>query len=391
MATYGVLLISGRMTHQEGHAAAFAQHPQCRLVAVADEADVPPTRHRLNRELAQQYGIPYIPHLEEALALPDVDIVSMCADVERRGRVATRCARAGKHLYLDKPLAGSVADAEAIARAVEEAGVVAQMYSFVHAPRAQAARRLLEEGGIGQLRALHAEVVFAKGRPGTVPPGAVRKEKARPHRFTFVEAKRELFDIGVYAVGLVQWLAGRPVRSVLGLTGNYFFAEHARLDVEDLGALALRMEDGLTATVLGGRFGWTSHPKGGLQSLTLIGDRGVATFDAWRPRLEVYNDEPDFTMPRHHPMDPMGMWRSTQQEAGVQPKRRWQPLFDEAQVMAEDVAQFVRCIEEGRRPVMDPRTAAPLVETIMAGYASAAWGRWVDLPLPQELRGERQP
>ena len=134
MAEYGVLLVSGRRTHQEGHARAFAAHPKCRLVAVTDELDVPQTRADLNRQLADDYRIPYIPDLDEALAREDVDIVSMCADVERRGRVAARCAQAGKHLYLDKPLAGSVEDAEDIAAAVESAGVRSQMYSSIHAP-----------------------------------------------------------------------------------------------------------------------------------------------------------------------------------------------------------------------------------------------------------------
>ena len=111
MSEYGVLLISGNRTHQENHAATFHANPKCRLIAVADEPDISEYRAELNKELAKAYDIPYIPNLDEALSRDDVDIVSMCADVERRGRVAVRCAEAGKHLYLDKPLAGSVEDA----------------------------------------------------------------------------------------------------------------------------------------------------------------------------------------------------------------------------------------------------------------------------------------
>lgn len=382
MTEYGVLLVSGMRTHQEGHAAAFNAHPHCKVVAVADEIDVPELRSELNRKLAEQFGVPYIADLDEALALEDVQIVSMCADVERRGRVASRCALAGKHLYLDKPLAGTVEDARTIADAVQRAGVKAQMYSSIRSPFAQAAKKAVVSGEIGELKSVHAEVVFAKGRPGTVPNGTVRQEKEVVGRFTFVEAKREMFDIGVYAVALVHWLTGKKVESVFGITGNYVFAEHASHDIEDFGTMGLSMQDGVTATVVGGRFGWTSHPKGGPQRIVLIGTKGTLTFDAYRPRIEVYNDEADFSLPEVHALDPMGMWGSTQRKSGVMPKRRWMTTFDESTTMRDDVAEFIRCIEEDREPEMNPRTAVRFVEVILAGYASAAQGKEVNLPFP---------
>ena len=383
MTKYGVLLVSGRRTHQEGHAAAFAAHPICHLVAVADERDLPDARVQLNQQLAEDYGIPYIPDLDEALARDDVDIVSMCADVERRGRVAVRCAQAGKHLYLDKPMAGTVEDAEAIVEAVHQAGVRTQMFSFIHTPWARAAKRAIETGRVGELKAVHAENLFAKGKAGTVPEGTVRNEKEQVAQFTFVEAKREMFDMGVYAVGLVHRLIGRKAESVFALTGNYVFAEHAAVDVEDFGALAISMEGGVSATAIGARIGWMSHPGGGPLRVVLIGTERTLIVDGWRPRVEVYNDEADFTLPRVHPMDPMGMWASTNREANVMPKRRWTAFDNESLVQPNDVATFVDCLERDREPEMNARAAAPLVEVILAGYVSAARGEAVRLPLPR--------
>src|SRR5689334_12535221 len=101
---YGVLLVSGSHTHQENYAAAFAADPRCRLVAVTDEADVDPRRRELNERLAKTLNVPHVADLDQALRLCDVNLVSICAPPERRGRVAVRCAQAGKHLYLDKSL-----------------------------------------------------------------------------------------------------------------------------------------------------------------------------------------------------------------------------------------------------------------------------------------------
>ncbi|MCS6863078.1 MAG: hypothetical protein NZT92_22460, partial [Abditibacteriales bacterium] len=107
-----------------------------------------------------------------------------------------------------------------------------------------------------------------------------RQEKPAVERFTFPDAKRELFDVGVYAVGLVRWLAGREVRTVYGATANYFFREHVERDIEDFGWLAMTLEDDIMATVTGGRIGFHSHPKGGPMRVCLVGTQGAMLFDA---------------------------------------------------------------------------------------------------------------
>ena len=102
---YGVLLLGGHRTHQENYASLFAQDERCRLIAFADELDAPPERVALARSLAESLNLPFIRDLDDALAREDVHIVSLCTEVERRGRVGTKCAEAGKHVYLDKPMA----------------------------------------------------------------------------------------------------------------------------------------------------------------------------------------------------------------------------------------------------------------------------------------------
>jgi predicted dehydrogenase len=379
MSTYGVLLVGGNRTHQENYGRAFAADPRCRLVGVTDERGLPAYRDALNRMLAAELGVPSFEDLDDALARSDVHIVSMVADVERRGRVATKCALAKKHLYLDKPLAGSVADAHAIADAVARAGVRSQMFSSVTSPWAGAAKRAVAEGRVGRLLGVHADMLIAKGRPGAVPAGLVRQEKGEPGQYTFVEAKRELFDMGIYPVALIHWLTGCRATRVSAVTGNYFFAEHAGKDIEDLGAMVMELEGGLLASASGGRIGWTSHPRGGVTRVVLVGSERSLTFSDSEPHLEVYADEPGFQMPRVHPWDPMGMWASTQKEAGVAPKRGWLPL-DASNALALDVRAFLDAIERGVEPELNAAACVHHVEVLMAGYRSATCGAPVRLP-----------
>jgi len=379
---YGVLLATGLRTHQENYALAFAADPRCRLIAVTDEADVPPHRAGWNRKFADEMNLPYIPNLDDALARDDVDIVSVCSEHERRGRVAVKCARAGKHVYLDKPMTCSVADADAVVAAVEEAGVRSQMFSFIYNPWAQAAKKAVESGAVGEIVAIHCDVMFAKGYAGTAPIGNQRKQDPHPTRFTFMDSKRELRATGVYAVGLIRWLVECEVRTVFGVTANYFFAEHAKNDVEDFGLLALTFDNNITATVASGRIGWMSHPQGGPNCVYLIGTKGTLKIDAYQPRVEVYADEPPWTKPPIHPEDPMSFWSSTQNEVNIPPRQGWVVLRDEGESLS-DASRFVDCIESERESEMSAQDGAAVVEVLMAGYVSAAKGDVVSLPLPR--------
>jgi predicted dehydrogenase len=276
-------------------------------------------------------------------------------------------------------LAMSVEDAHVIAAAVQKAGVCNQMFSNMHTPWAQAAKKALNNGEIGELRAIHCDVLFAKGHVGTAPVGRKRVEKPTVERYTFIEAKREMFDVGVYPVSMINWLTQKRVKTVFGTTANYFFEEHISCDIEDFGALMMTLEDGVVATIISGRAGWMSHPKGGVQRLHLIGTRGTLAFDGSQPRLEVYADEEPFRQTPAHPMDPMGMWSSTQTESGMVPKRQWVSVNQAGEQQGPDMRAFVDCIEAGRESEMNATFAAQSVAVIRAGYESAASGKIITL------------
>lgn len=379
-ARYGLLLVTGGHTHQETYAADFAADPRCRIVAVTDEVDVDSRRRTLNERLASALGVPYLPDLNQALTGQDVQVVSICTPPERRGRVIVRCALAGKHLYLDKSLTPQLVEADAIVAAIRQAGVRSQMFSFVTQPWAREARDLLTSGRLGQLRAIHADVFFAKGKPGPARLGTPRQEEYPPQRHQLVEAKRELDNVGVYPITLVRWLTGRKFRTVFGITANYFFEEHQRHNVEDFGLLACTLEDGLPVTIAAGRFGWTSYPAAALNRLLLVGSEGTVMVDVNRPRLEVYTDEKPWVMPPIHPNDPMSFWDSTQAEVHVQPKRTWLPLRP---APPSDASCFLDCLDAGRDSDMPAAEAALATEVLLAGYRSAATGAVVTLPLPR--------
>lgn len=376
--TYGILLVTGSHTHQENYAVAFAARKDCKLIAVTDEADIDPRRRELNERLARAHGIPYLPDLQAALKREDVHVVSICAPPERRARIILQVATAGKHLYLDKPLCPSLIQAEAIVASVRAAGVMSHMFTFIPQPWMQEAKRLVASGELGDLRAIHADCLFAKGQPGTAPLGKPRQEQYPPERQQLVEAKRELDNVGVYPITQVRWLTRQKFKTVYAITANYFFKEHQQHDVEDFAVLNCTLDSGVPVTIAAGRYGWTSHPAAGVNRMVLVGSKRTVVVDANRPRLEVYTDETPWVPPPINPEDPMGFWQSTQDAVHVRPKRTWTPIQAAA---VTDAGYFIDRLTKGERSEVDAGEAALATEVILAAYKSAATGEVVTLPL----------
>jgi predicted dehydrogenase len=308
--------------------------------------------------------------LGAAINRDDVDLICLCPEPERRGRIAVQCAQAGKHLYIDKPLTTSVDEAHEVVAAVRQAGVRSQMFSLVRTPAAQRAKRILESGSIGELIGIHCELLFAKGVGGSADLSVARLEKPTADRFTFTDSKRELFCVGLYPLVLFQWLTQERIKTVYGSTSNYFFAEHQKNDVEDFASLMMSTRGGIQATLTVGRTGWSSHPSHGVHQIRLVGTDGCAAIDAFRPRIEIHSDGPAWRQPETpHPDDPMGFWSSTQKAGGVTPKQDWQPI---ASILKSDAAYFLDCLDEDRESDVPATVGAHAVEVILAGYESAA-------------------
>lgn len=373
---YGVLLIAGAHTHQENYAVALAEDSRCQLIGLTDEPGITERRARLNQQLADKLHISLIPDIDRALASTDVHIVSICAEPERRSRIAVRCAQAGKHLYLDKPMATSHVEAEQIVAAAEQNGVISHMFSQIHTAFASQVKSVLDSSLIGDLREIHCDLLFAKGHTGTALLGKPRLESVNPKEFEIIDSKRELFNIGIYPLALVRWLTGLDVVRVYARTANFFFQEYQKNNMEDYAEVMLGLTGGLVVTLAVGRTGWKSHPMGAFNRTTLVGTLATACIDASRPRLTTWSSQADWQPPERNPEDPMGFWSSTQEAVGIQPRNAW---IASRSTACGDARHFIDCVEAGKPSDVSAREAAHSVRTLLAAYESAATGEVVEL------------
>jgi predicted dehydrogenase len=138
----------------ERHAQAYSRHPSVDFVSVCD----------LNAEragaVAERYGARiHTADYRELLANPDIQAISVATTDHLHRDIAVACAEAGNHLLVEKPLATTVADAEAIVSAARARGVtlMVDFHNRVNPPMVQA-RDAIRRGDIGRPAYVYARL-----------------------------------------------------------------------------------------------------------------------------------------------------------------------------------------------------------------------------------------
>lgn len=286
--SYGVLLVSfSKHSHQSSFVPAFVEHPRIRIVGVADDADIDPYLKPLNRSWTEQLGVPYFEGIESAVQRDGVDIVSIGHEIERRAEIAMLAADAGKHLWIDKFIGANMTECRAVVESVESSGVTTILPSYVYNDLVNQSKRMIESGFLGELTAMHVDVLFGKGIPRPISDEKRKPGFLPPGRWKFPDIKREILTVGAYAVALVQQCF-EPIMEVYGQGGAYFFPEHAAHGADDFGTLSLVDRSGRVATISAGRNGIAAHGAGGPNQAFLFGTQGTGRIDGKRPGIDTH-------------------------------------------------------------------------------------------------------
>lgn len=229
-----------------------------RLVAAADPE--PAARGRASK-LAR---IPVYASAEELLRRTDVDAVVICAPTGLHAPLAIAAAEAGKHFYLEKPVATHDDEARRVVEAAKKAGVVAAMgFNRRFHPALARARQLLAGGTIG--RVLSVQTVFCE-------PAA--PEASEGWRRTRASGGGVLLDLASHHIDLVRWMLGDEVTVVEARI-------ESRRSEQDCAWLRLSLRGGAEVA------GFFSFCAGRTDTLEFTGGHGVLRVDRFRTVPEV--------------------------------------------------------------------------------------------------------
>ena len=206
---FGIGIIGCGKIAQVRHIPEYAENPEAKLLGFYD------INLERARELAEKHGATAYETVEELLANPQIQAVSICAANFAHAELSIAALRAGKHVLCEKPMAITLEECESMVEEANKAGKYLMIGHNQRLAKAHAvAKQLIGDGLIGRI--VTFRTTFGHGGPETwsVDPGKntwfFDKNKA---------AMGAMADLGIHKTDLVQFLTGqRVVRTTAKIT-----------------------------------------------------------------------------------------------------------------------------------------------------------------------------
>ena len=306
----------------------FNEAPGAEVVAVADLS-----AERLATIRKRYPAIRVTTDHTELFADPKIDAVVLATPISTHRPLAEAALAAGKHVLVEKPLAGTALDADAIAAAARRAGRVLMVgHTFVYNPAVTAVRRLLERRELGDVHYIDSQRV-----------------NLGLHQFDF----NVLWDLGPHDVSIILYWLGEEPTWVQCVGGCY-----VQPDIEDVVFLTMGFPSGAIAHA---HLSWLAPGK--LRTMTVIGSEKMAVYDDVQTveKVKIYD----------HGVEELS---SEELRRSYRAGDIHSPRVSVVEALQIEVRHFIECVREGRTPISDGEAGVRVVRVLEAGMRSLRSG-----------------
>ena len=320
--------------------------------------------HRRNREHVEQFGSEYnlaktYTDYRQMLDDASLDLVSLCVPNFLHKEITLEVAERGVHIISEKPLATTLADAEAMVGGCAK-NDVKLMYAedWLFAPALRRAKELLEEGAIGRLLYLKAK----ESHSGSHSIYAQKIEYC---------GGGALIHLGIHPIGFARWFVGDEVTEVTGHVsgGRSENLLHEHFEGEDWAGATLTFENGVRAQI----------------------DANYITYGGMDDQVEIYGSEGTLQIDLTQ-SSPIHAFSLTGFDYAIEKSETtigWtRPAIDEEWMLGypQEIAHFVDCVQHDREPMWGARGEDGLeaLRIVVAAYESAKAGRKITLNVKRD-------
>jgi predicted dehydrogenase len=333
------------------HLSSFARNSNATVLAVAGRTAESAARLAAEHGIADSYG-----DYRRLLDRDDIDMVCVGTPNDTHRDIVLAAAQAGKHIVCEKPLARTLAEADEMIAATDNADVklmYAELICF--APKYVRAKELIDEGAFGRVFQIkHGE------------------QHSGPHSDWFWQGERSgggvMMDMGCHGVEVIRWMYDKPaVESVTAELGTFMHAN--RTDLDDHALVTIRFAGNRLGVI---ETSW-AKPGGMEDRIEIIGDGGVAYVDLLRgSSISAYSEA--------------GYGYAV--EKASQTSGWTFAMFEEYwnYGIPQEMQHFADCVLNDSEAIETGADGRADLEIIYAAYLSAGRGERVHLPL--ELSAE---
>ena len=291
------------------------------------------------QSVLDSWSIPkYFPDYRSLCRAADVDLVLVLTSMNLHGDISLEALRAGKHVFVEKPMAVSLEEASRlVTESHKSEGYLVCAPFVILSPTFQIIRNRVHAGDIGK-------ICLARGRYGWAGPDW--------SDWFYKAGGGPIFDLAVYNITSLTGILG-PAKRVMAMTGTAqpkraVNGREIHVEVEDNAQITLDFGNAVFATITSG-FTIQKYRSPGLE---LYGTEGTIQMlgDDWGPEgYELWQNR-------------VGAWQTYYE---TDPQWRW----------TAGLPHLIDCIRKKERPLVTPEHAYHVLEIMLAAQASGRSGR----------------
>ena len=267
---------------------------------------------------------------QEMVASSLIDAVDICLPHHLHRDAIVAAAAAGKHILCEKPLCLTVEEADAVTGAVAAAGITLMCaHNQLFLPPVATAREMIRAGKLGKVYiARTTDSFFAPAVDATALGWRARRATS---------GGGELIDTGYHPTYLLLHLVDSEPTRVAAMLSQHRLQF---MEAEDSAQVLVEFADGTVGNIV---TSWAYEPGGSTEKFSVVGEAG----SLWSDKRSLY-------------FKPRGGDQILVMQTEAEPD-----------TFALEIADFIACLREGRRPLNNEVDGVNVLKVILAAYASA--------------------
>lgn len=285
--------------------------PECRVTLACDRDE---ERLRYIRGLYPELAV--TAEFQKVLENGDVDAVVIATPVSSHFPLAKASLHSGKHTFIEKPMARTVAECRELVSEAEAGSLTLMIgHTFVYHPAVRKIKEIIDSGDVG-------DIMYISSR--------------RLNLGLFQRDINVAWDLAPHDVSLILYLSGKDPTSV-----NCQGKAHVNPRVVDVANVSLNFASGLFAVI---QSSWIDPKK--VRETTIVGSRKMIIYDDIEPLEKIKIYDKHVKVPPHYDTFAEFQYSYHYGDAYV-------PYLKHVEPLRSECTEFIRCIREGDTPESD--------------------------------------
>jgi predicted dehydrogenase len=306
----------------------FRTLPNCRLKTMCDLSE-----DRLKHLRSLYAEVEGITSYDDLLKDPEVDAIAVATSVRFHHPMAKAALLAGKHTFIEKPMAASTAQCEELVDIAKKQGLTLMVgHTFLYSPAVRKIKEIVDNGDIGEIRYISAR---------------------RLNLGLFQKDINVAWDLAPHDISIILYIMNEMPHSV-----NCRGGAHITPGIEDVTSMSLTFSKERSAII---QSSWLDPKK--IREMTIIGSKRMVAYDDLAPQEKIKIFDARVERPPHY--DTFAEFHYAYHYGDV-----YSPYIKQDEPLKTECQHFLDCIRSGRSPITSGTKGMEVVKILEASSMS---------------------